>query len=189
MYFGLIYNGKIPYPQSRVACWLFENLTFNLTNMIDRLATARDKSNKKPVTQSNHFHLIAEEIPRFHERCNIPLLRLLEEAGEAYQKVSKESGLKRSDRKTDQVETMYREEHMRELAVLDYGMRGRDPEKGSKSSSLFAESIVPNLIIPSCIYNLNPVSRATFSKLMQRLTHQQYALPLLFFYFSPGYES
>jgi hypothetical protein len=86
--------------------------------------------------------------------------------------VSKESGLKRSNRKTDQVDTMYREEHMQELAVLDYGMRGRDPEKGSKSSSLFVESVVSNLIISSCIYNLDPVSQTTFSKLMQRLMHQ-----------------
>lgn len=189
LYFSLIYNGKNPSPESCVACWLFGNLTFNLTNMVDRLATAKDKSNKKPITQSNHFHLVAEEIPRFHDHCNIPLLRLLEEAGEAYQKVSKESGLKRSNRKTDQVDTMYREEHMRELAVLDYGMRGRDPKKGSKSSSLFVESVVPNLIISCCIYNLDPVSRTTFLKLMQRLMHQQYALPLLFFYLPPGYKS
>jgi hypothetical protein len=63
---------------------LFGNLTFNLTNLIDRLATSRDKSTKKPVTQSNHFHIVAEEFSRFHELCPIPLVRLWEEAGEAY---------------------------------------------------------------------------------------------------------
>jgi hypothetical protein len=108
MYFGQIYSSAQPLPQSRLACWIFGNLTFNLTNLLDWLATAKDKSTKKPVTQSNHFHIIAEKIPRFHEGCSIPLLRLL--AREAYQKVSKQAGLKRSNRKSDKVETMYREE-------------------------------------------------------------------------------
>jgi hypothetical protein len=185
MYFGLIYSSAKPSPQSRLACWLFGNLTFNLTNVLDCLATAKDKSTKKPVTQSIHFHLIAEEIPRFHEDCDIPLVRLLEEAGEAYQKVSKEAGLKRSDRKSDKVETMYIEEYMRERAVLEWGLRGRNPEK-SKNSSLFAESVVPNLLIPSCVYGLDPVFLSTFAKLLVLLTHRQYAGPLLFVHLPPS---
>jgi hypothetical protein len=188
LYFGQIYGGARPSSQSRLVCWLFGNLSFNLTNVLDRLATAKDKSTKKPVTQSNHFHILAEEIPRFHEGCDIPLFRLPEEAGEAYQKVSKEAGLKRSDRKSDKVQTMYREEWMRDEAILKYGLRGRDAEK-SKSSSLFAESIMPNLLIPSCIYNIDAVSHQTFAKLMLLLTRQPYALPLLFVYLPPGVRS
>lgn len=82
---------------------------------------------------------------------------------------------------------MYREEWFRDEAILKYGLRGRDAEM-SKSSSLFAESIVPNLLIPSCIYNIDTVSRATFSKLVLLLTKQQHALPLLFVHLPPGYR-
>lgn len=74
---------------------------------------------------------------------------------------------------------------MRERAVLEWGMRGRDPEK-NKSSSLFAETVVPNLLIPSCIYNLNPIFRTTFAKLMLLMTQREYAHPLLFVHLPPN---
>jgi hypothetical protein len=102
--------------------------------------------------------------------------------------VLKESGLKRSDQKSDQVETMYREEYIREQAILRDGFRGRDPEVGSKSTSLFAKSIIPNLVIPSYIYNLDPVFHTTFSKLLLRMTQQAYAQPLLCVYLSSGFR-
>jgi hypothetical protein len=106
-------------------------------------------------------------------------VRLLEEAGEAYQKVSKEAGLKRSDQKSDKVETMYRKEWMRDEAILKYGLRGRNAEK-SKNSSLFVEHVLPNLIIPSCIYNIDPASHKTFAQLMLLMTRREYAQALLF---------
>jgi hypothetical protein len=48
---------------------------------------------------------------------------------------------------------------------------------------------VPNLLIPSCIYNLNPVCRTTFGKLMRLMTQREYAQTLLLVYLPPGYHA
>ncbi|GAQ79805.1 hypothetical protein KFL_000380370 [Klebsormidium nitens] len=182
MYIGQVYADQSPSRESRSLLWLLGNLIWNLIRVIDALARAKRKNDKKPVVQTNHMHIMAVEIPKFHESCDIPLPKLLEEKLEAWQKVAKEAGLKRSDRKSDVVETMYREEWMRENAMLLYGLRGRNPEVAKKELSQFVEATVPNFLVHSCLYNQNPIFRQTFSQLLHILAERDYTEDLFFVY-------
>jgi hypothetical protein len=170
MYNSLVYCGADPSPQSRVLCWLLGNLDWNFFRVLDELSRAKKQNEKKPLVQSNHMHSMAVELPRFHEKSPLPLTKTLEEKLEALQKVSKEAGAKRSDRKSNVVQTMYREEYMRENAILLYGLSAQDSGVHKKQSSLFVKAEFPNLVIHSCAFNLNPIFHKTFSQLLTILT-------------------
>lgn len=187
--YSIVYSSSPPTVSSAVFLWIASNLTWNLTRILDQLASLREKKHRKPVVQSNHFHCFAAELPRVYEATLSVLCRLgalfhmlTEEAGEAYQKVAKTEGYNHSDRKTNVVDTMYRGEQMRDWAIMAYGTGAQDFSAIVKANKRFAATIVPNLSISACMYSSNSVFRSTFLSLAASMATKEIAQHALFVY-------
>jgi hypothetical protein len=123
--YSIVYSSSPPTKSSAVFLWIASILTWNLTRILDQLASLREKKSRKLVVQSKHFHCFAAELPRVYEAA-LPVLNrlgalfhmLTKEAGKAYQKVAKTEGYNHSDRKSNVIDTMYRGEQMRDWAIM-----------------------------------------------------------------------
>jgi hypothetical protein len=191
--YSIVYSSSPPTKSSAVFLWIASNLTWNLTRILDQLASLREKKSRKPVVQSNHFHCFAAELPRVYEAA-LPVLNCLgalfhmltEEASEGYQKVAKTEGYNHSDRKSNVIDTMYRGKQMQDWAIMAYCIGAQDLSAAKKPTSRFAETIIPTLAISSCIYRQNPVFRSTFLSLVAMMATKNIAQEALFVYTPPS---
>jgi hypothetical protein len=162
--YAIIYSSLPPIEAIAVFLWLTTNLTWNLARILDQLASTKEKKVRKPVVQTNHFHCFVAEIPRVYEQLQPFLIAIeaafhvvTEEALESYQKTAKTEGYNHSDRKANVIDTMIRGEQFRDWGITAYAMSRHDPSAPKRKNKRFGETVVPNLVISSCVYNLNAV--------------------------------
>jgi hypothetical protein len=190
--YSIVYSSCLPTAISGIYLWIATNLVWNLTRVLDQLASLREKKLRKPVVQLNHFHCFAAELLRVYKssqslltRLGSPFHMLTEEAGKAYQKVAKNEGSNYSDRKTNVVDTMYRDEQMQDWAIMAYGMRAQNFSALKKPNARFAETRVSNLAILACLYSANPTFRSSFLCLVASLASKAASFGALYVYTPP----
>ncbi|GAQ85533.1 hypothetical protein KFL_002400050 [Klebsormidium nitens] len=166
----LIYSHELPTARSRLALWCLTYAEITVARIMDDQLRATQTKDRKNVVVCNHAHVKVAHLPQLHEAFDVPLIDLSEEAGERLQKPNKESMYNRSDRKTDQVDTMIREEFYREKGMIEYGMRITDPHTGQpKHHNAFQETVETNVIYYGCFYNFDQPARFNFVSLLGNL--------------------
>jgi hypothetical protein len=193
--YSILYSSLPPTESYALFLWVASNLTWNLTRILDQLASVKEKKDRKPVVQSNHFHAFGAELPRVYEKLQPTLSRLgalfqllTEEAGEALQKVAKVEGYNHSDRKTNVIDTMYRGEQMRDWAIMAYSSGAQDCSAAKPGNKRFAATTVPNLAVSSCVYSQNPVFRSTFLSLAASLATKEISKDGFYVYTPPSVD-